>query len=298
MLTVDQISQLKELINTAQTILIFFPSSPKEDVVKAALALRASLANIRGKEVSLLSPQLSKEQGSEEVEIKTELGNKNLQISFPYSEGTVDKVSYDIDEATNRFYLLIQPSKGVKPLDYKQIEYAYTGAEADLVFLLGISDYEKLEHLYEGYENMYESATVVSINTYEANIGDIKIDGSGKTGLSEVLVTFLEELALPLPADSATALLSGLESVTDNFASLTATADTFEMAARLMRAGARRTKRVNAQPSFAKASEGKSGFAQALSQKKSKDVLIKKPKIVSKTPKMGGLDHQPGLGGK
>ncbi|MEN8253128.1 MAG: hypothetical protein ABFQ62_01990 [Patescibacteria group bacterium] len=295
MLNPDQITQLKDLVNSSQTIFVIFPVNPKQDLQMAAKALHLSLSSLPNKNVALLGPD-----NKDLTEAKTEVGNKNLQISFPYSEGMVDKVSYDIDEESNRFYLLIQPSGGTRPLDYKQIEYAYTGAEADLIFLVGVSDFAKLEQLYEGYEGLYEDATVVSLNTYESNIGDVKLNGSGKTGLSEMTVEFLEKLDLNLPIDAATCLLTGLESATDNFASLTATANTFEMAARLMRLGARRSKRTNIQSPISNIQK-KDNFAKALEKKKKENLLIKKPALHKKTKgkkKRGGLDHRPGMGGR
>ena len=246
MLASEQISQLNDLITPAQTIFVIFPANAKLEVQLSAQALYSSLKQLGNKEVNLFTPYSPSDPGSQFPldEVKNELGNKNLQISFPYIEAQVDKVSYDVDEADGRFYLLIQPQKTAKPLDYKQVEYAYTGAEADLIFLVGVNDYEKLEHLYTGYEQLYADATTVSLNTFESNLGDIKLDLSGKTGLSEAMVGLIESLKLNLTGQAATSLLAGIETSTDGLQSLAATADTFEAVAKLMRAGARRTRKA------------------------------------------------------
>ncbi len=303
MLSNDQISQIKELLNNSQSILVVFPKEAKLDIQLAASSLYLSLDGLSQKELTLLcskQPKNNNHAGLEEV--KTELGNKNLQVSFPYNESQVDKVSYDIDEVEGRFYLLVQPQKNAKPLDYKKVEYAYTGAQADLIILVGVNNYESLEQLYIGYEQLYEDSTVIAINNYEPSIGDVKIELSGKTGLSESFVDLLESLELPIAQKAASNLLAGIQETSDNFQSLMATADTFETVAKLMRLGAKRTGRRQEAGGNRSGTEVGS-FGEALGKKpedkrpktgdRGQGKKVEKLKKLGKTSKAGGLDYKP-----
>lgn len=245
MITSDQVTQLKELLTPAHTILVALGSTPTFDQTASAVALALAL-QAQGKEVILAAPTKPKVGDSELVgveQLKTELGHQNLHITFDYTPTSVDKVSYHIDEERQKFYLVIKPQKGAKPLDSSSVNFTYAGAEADLVFLIGVHQFEALEQLYTGYEELYQNAGLVTLHTFEPEIGHIKLNSSGFSGVSEAMGTLLLHLAAEITADVATDLLAGIENSTDSFKSLSTTADTFELVARLMRSGARRLKR-------------------------------------------------------
>lgn len=246
MLTLDQVQQLSELLPNVKTLIIGLSASATYDQVAAATALYLSWVD-QQKEVQLVMPTMPGEQFSQlsGVEaIKDELGNKDLQVSFAYTQEKVDKVSYHIDEEQERFYLIIKPKSGQKPLDTKTVQMEYVGAEADLIVLVGVHDLDQLEHLYTEYTQLYQDTTVVSLNTFESSVGQIKLDASGLSSVSEAVAQLVQSLDLPLSAETATNLLAGIEASTDNLRSVAATADTFETVARLLRSGARRLKRA------------------------------------------------------
>ena len=196
MLDADRVAQLKDLLPNFQSALVVLGPRPTIDQLASALAIFEALQTL-GKEVEIAAPgdlssELADVSGSELVRQK--LGNRNLTISFPYSETAVDKVSYNISEDNRHFYLVIKPRKGERPLEVKEVEFDYTGAEAELIFLVGVHSYESLDHLYSGYEQLYEQATVVTVNTFEPEIGSIKLDVSGYSSMSEGVVRLLQGL--------------------------------------------------------------------------------------------------------
>lgn len=282
MFTSDQLTQLKELTQTAQSILVLCGPNPSLDQVAAANALTDGLQAL-DKQVYLLAPEIKPEMYSvleKQPEFKTELGNKDLTISFAYRPEAIDKVSYHIDEQQQRFYLVIKPQKGQKPLGTDSVDFEYTGAEADLIFLIGVPSFESLGHLYEGYEQLFQTAMTVTINTYEPEIGTIKMSAGDVSGLSELVAQLLISLEMYVDEGNATNLLSAIESKTDRLQSFSTSADTFQLVAELMRRGARR-KRISSatiKPS--------TEFTQALtSSKKTNNQSPKKKK--------GDLSHQP-----
>ncbi len=279
MITPDTIQLLKDHISSAQSVLILFPSDAKFDQVASSMALYLGLDQL-GKQVAAFSPAPVTVEHSSLVgidKVATQIGNKNLQVSFEYEEERVDKVSYHIDEEAKKFHLIIQPKKGQRPLTTDNVEFSYTGAEADLIILIGVRSLDDLEQLYIGYEDLYNSATTISINTYETPFGSVKVNISGSASYSESLAYILQELGAEITSDMATNLLMGIEEATDSFHSLSTTADTFEIVSQLMRAGARRKTRTKAS-----ASQSVNGFAEAFSRVSKPTPIQQKPELLPK----------------
>lgn len=205
----------------------------------ATSALYSGL-QIADKEVKLLGVDEPRQKFSIKKldDLKTEIGHQNLLVSFDYNEEAVDKVSYHIGEETNKFYLTIKPKKGYEPLKSDTVEFSYTGAEADLVILVGVSSLEELEQLYFGYEKLYQDSAVIAINEYQTSFGTVKYDLEESTSYSELVAVLMNETELVIDQESATQLLSGIEQESKGFRSPKTSADTFEVVAKLMRLGA------------------------------------------------------------
>jgi nanoRNase/pAp phosphatase (c-di-AMP/oligoRNAs hydrolase) len=242
MLTDESVQLFKQAVSQAQSILIFVSPQVKYDPAASALALYAGLQGL-GKEVALLSP-ISPNENLDGLSSKDaftqQIGNKNLQISFDYQPEMVDKVSYNIDEATQKFFLIIQPKKGTQPLDPNTIEFTRTGVNADLIITIGVTNLESLDGLYQGNEQLFSDNDVVSIHAFETNYGTVKLNTLGTTGFSEVMAKLLEQLEVAITPEIATNLLAGMERASDHFRSSATTADAFETVARLLRAGGHR----------------------------------------------------------
>ncbi len=131
-------------------------------------------------------------------------------------------------------------------MDQQTVEFSYTGADADIVFLIGVHEFESLEQLYFGYEQLFQTAMTVTFHSFEPQIGTFKLDASGSSSLSESMSLLLQMMAWPLPPDAATNLLQAVEQATDSLQSLATSAETFETVAWLMRNGARRVRRPTA----------------------------------------------------
>ncbi len=289
MISQPQFLQVKEFLDTAQSVLVIINSDSDFDVLAASSALFLSLEQ-SGKEVVYASPDLFSEVNQNLIgvdQIKTEVSNKNLIVSFDYAETAVEKVSYHIGEETNRFYLTVQPQKGQRPLDKNTVDIGYVGAEADLIFMIGVHDYESLEHLYLGNEQLFTDTTVIAINNFEAEVGDIRLNTSESTNMSSAVAEMIRQADLEISGDAATNLLLSLEETTDSFRSLSITPDLLETAAWLMRQGARRVR----QASTPVTKKPKLQVAKA-----KKKIIKPKPKLIPQ--KKGKLDHQPGMMGQ
>lgn len=265
----------KELYDRSETIFIMCPNDALKDQMLSAASLYAVISANSQKNIKLFFPNQSQVERNDIFyawEAKTQLGHENLCISLDYDENAVDQVSYHVDEGVKKFFLTIKPKSGAQPLSEDGVEFSYTGATADMIVLVGVDDLTSLSRLYVGYEQLFNSTALVSINSYETQFGNLKFDIIGTSSFSEFVAQMLVDFDLPIDPDSATNLLAGIKQETKNFESYTTTADTFEMVSKLMRAGARRmpTKTDSAdepQPQFSGSSTSKEAGGIKISDK-------------------------------
>ncbi len=243
MIDQHKISLFKELFSQAESVLIIYAPDALRDHLFAATAIYKTFQQLGNKDVSLLSSEnlFNVEQDIVYLdETKTDIGNRNLCITFQYSPEAVEKITSAVDESAQKLHLTIRPKKGIRPLSKEDVVFSYTGVEADMVILVGVDDLESLDNLYLGYENLYQNTTLVSINSYETSFGNLKLDILGSSCVSEYVAVFLRDLNYTLDSEVATNLLAGIDEETDNLKSYLATADTFEVVSFLLRSGARR----------------------------------------------------------
>jgi len=132
-LTAD-ITKVKELLDRATTVVIATHENPTFDSIGSALTLSIGLASL-GKKVTVVCPdamtvELSSFIGVQKV--AKEIANKNFVISLDYVDGSIDKVSYNIEG--NKFNLVIEPRPGFEGFAEDKVHYTHGGASADLIF--------------------------------------------------------------------------------------------------------------------------------------------------------------------
>lgn len=243
MIDQHKVALFKELLQQAESVLVVYAPDALRDHLFAATALYKSLQQLGTKDVALLSSEdLSKDESDIAYlsETKTEIGRKNLCITLDYTTDAVEKITSAIDENIQKLHITIKPKKGQTPLSKENVSFSYTGADADMVILVGVDDLESLDQIYIGYENLYQSTALVSINSYETSFGNLKLDIQNSSSVSEYVTELLKTLEYQLDQEVATNLLAGIDEETENLESYLATADTFEMVSYLLRSGARR----------------------------------------------------------
>jgi len=235
-------SSLQRELTPVQRILIAVPPNPDLDKIASALSLYLSLKKT-GKTVTVSCPKQMTVEFSQLVgvdQVTDKLDRKSLVISFDYVKDSIEKVSYNVEG--DRFNLVIQPKSGFAPLDTKSVTYNYSGADSELIFVIGAQKLEDLGGLYESEKNFYEKNQVVNIDYHPQNtqFGKMNILNPQASSYSEMVTSILNNLNLPIDQDIATNLLVGLKSATNNFQSPNISADTFEAAAYCLRSGAKR----------------------------------------------------------
>ncbi len=242
MIAQEQIEELKELLQRAQSVLVVLDSKVSFDQQVAGCSLYLALQKL-GKRVELVAAdELNNKTILGTQDLKTSIGNRNLLISFDYDEHAVGKVSYHIDDQDNKFFLTIKPEAGFPSLDPETVKFEKTGSDSELIFLVGVDNLANLKQLYFGYESLYEDVPTIAINNHEMDYASLTLDFSSYSCASEGLYNVISNFEFELDSAIATNLFSAISHSTENFASLTASAYTFEVAAELIKAGARRSR--------------------------------------------------------
>jgi nanoRNase/pAp phosphatase (c-di-AMP/oligoRNAs hydrolase) len=243
MLVNELTGEVKKALENAKSIFIFLPQNANLDATAASLALFLSLKG-SGKNVLIGSPSQMRVEFSRLVgidKITDKVGNRNLILSFDYKEESIEKVSYNVEG--EKFNLVIQPRSGFPPLNQENVKFSYEGIDAQLIFIIGAQKLESLGSLYEKDRQAFTQATVVNIDRSPSNtkFGQINILDSKSGSISELIYSLIKNLSLSVNADTAGNLLRGIEAQTQNFQAPFASVETFETAAELMRAGAKRS---------------------------------------------------------
>ena len=214
------------------------------------LALQAA-----GKQAVLIAPSAPDLQKQPELkpllgieQVTQELGKQNLLVSFPYTPDAVDSVSYAIDEQNSRFVLTIKPKEGRAPLESKAVAMSYAGTALEVVFLVGVHNWEQLGSVYTQESVAFTSAVRVAFHQFIPELAQMAFCPKQHTCLAELVPSVLAEAGLSLTPEVATNLLYGIEQQTDWLSSLRTNAGTFTTAATLLQAGAKRQSRPTLMP--------------------------------------------------
>jgi len=231
---------LKDLLKSANSVLLLIPEAPQIDEAAAALALMLSFKKMDlAAQVGCASKITVKFNRLFSIDkITNKIGQRNLIISFDYIKDSIEKVSYNIKN--DKFNLVVEPKKNAPTLDPSKVEYSRRGAEADLMFILGAKDLTDLGDIYEEEKKAFDKADLVNISCRKKvnYFGKVNLVDKKKSSVSEIVGLMFKQLKFPIDADIATNLLAGIESGSDNFTSAKIQAESFKLAGFLMEQGA------------------------------------------------------------
>jgi nanoRNase/pAp phosphatase (c-di-AMP/oligoRNAs hydrolase) len=238
----NDITKVKELLDTSNDILIVTHEHPTYDSIGSSLALYLGLESL-GKKVSIVCPDSMTVEFSSFVSVNKfaqDLSRKNFIISLDYEDGSIEKVSYNIE--ANKFNLVIEPRTGHEGFSQDKVHYANGGTPADLIFTVDTIHLGGLKKVYESNKELFESKTVVNIDRHPNNAmyAKMNIVDPQSSSTAEVVSQFLSGIGVRLTADIATNVLNAVYGATDGFQSLHVSATAFELAAACLKAGGKR----------------------------------------------------------
>ncbi len=241
-------AHVKDLLVKASEILIVTHEKPTFDSLGSSLALYLGLTGL-GKRVTVACPDPVTVELSSFVaanKVATSLAKKNFIISLDYVDGSIEKVSYNIEG--NKFNLVIEPRPGFESFSQDKVRYAYAGVSADAILVVDTIHLGGLGKLYEENKELFATKPVVNIDWHPNNshFGKLNIVDHRAGTTAELIGEFLAGVGAPLTADIATNILNALYAGTDSFQSLSVTSRSFELAAACIKAGGKRFVRQTA----------------------------------------------------
>jgi len=243
-------SRINQAVNQKISGAITLPANPSIDATASATALYLSLLKL-GKNISLsCSTKVDYDlTGVDKIQKNLSASGDSLMISFPYTDGSIDKIDYRIEGES--FNLIITPRNGFPKLDPSKVSYSYTGGKLDFIFVLDSPTLTSLGELYQNNQNQFQGLEIINIDRHltNANFGTINYVNKTASSLSEMVFLLIKNLGVELDKDIATNLYAGLASATNNFSSYSVNAQTFETAAALLKMGA--IKKIIKKPSEA-----------------------------------------------
>ena len=243
--------QIREQIAKTSQIGIVVGKNPSLDHMAAALSLYLSLTHL-GKQAAIASPtdpivEISNLVGIDKVKKTLGSSTGDLIVSFPYREGEIEKVSYNLTDGL----LNIVVKAGEKGLNFqeKDIMFKRSAKGFQTLFFIGISKLADVESIITP-DQMKESAVInIDTNMDNEKYGNIVAVSPTASSLSEQIADLLTLIdPAILDVDIAQNLLSGISFATNDFQDSKTSAIAFEMAGILMRKGASRPKREESKP--------------------------------------------------
>lgn len=255
----NNLKKVSELVSRFNSGIIALQNNPSADGVAAGTALYLALSKM-GKHMSIVcssKPQFEL-TGTDKVQQNFAASGNHLVISFPYTEGAIDKVDYNI--AGNTFNLILVPTGETNKIDPKDVKFSYTGGKIDFIITVDVPNLNSLGPLYTENQNEFQGKNIINIDRHliNNNFGTVNIVNKSISSTSEIVYQIVKELGVQIDKDIATNLYTGLLAATNNFTSYSVNQNTFEASAELMKYGA--VKKPIPQPKAPNAFGGAPGF--------------------------------------
>ncbi|MCA9372124.1 hypothetical protein KC726_04460 [Candidatus Woesebacteria bacterium] len=252
-----ELQQAKALITKHSSGVIVLPAKPSQDAIAAGTALYMAL-NKYGKNVSISAASAPQSDfvGTDKINTSLSTGGDNLVVSFPYEEGAIDRIDYNIENGM--FNLVIAPREGHPKLNTNQVQYSYTGGSIDFIITIDAPNLNSLGPLYQKNQNSFHGRNIINIDRHiiNASYGSVNIVQKTASSTSELVSKLIQVLGIALDKDMATNLYNGIAVATNNFTSYSVNADTFQVISELMRAGAVKKSMSNAAGARGRANSG------------------------------------------
>ncbi len=231
--------KVKELIEKANDIVIVTHEHPTADSIGSSLAIYLGLTGM-GKRVSIACPDAMTVSLSNFIgvnKLTTDFGKKNFVISLDYVDGSIEKVSYNIEG--DKFHLVIEPRPSHE-FDESKVHYSHEGTMADLIIVVDTIHLGGLKNLYENQKDVFATKPIVNIDRHpnNSNFGQINVVDPKASSTAELMAQLMSGMGMTLSVDIANNLLNALYIATNNFTNAGMSVSAFEVAAVCAKAGA------------------------------------------------------------
>lgn len=246
----SQITELKNLLPTAKSILIAIPANADIDRLAGALSLFLTLEAL-GKQVAIVSDDAVKVAqshlfGVDHIQSNlppTDGGNLTITLEgVAASDGTVpalEKLDWFAENSNLNLVFHVIPGQTFQPA---KIVPKYQGSGFNLIFVVGAVNLNALGNIYNANQQAFSGTHIVNIDIQSANtsFGQTNVLDPNTSSVSEVMTNLITDLGFNLDADSASNLLAGIFESTANLTNEKTTAETYMAVANCLRVGGRK----------------------------------------------------------
>lgn len=228
-----------EALQKGLTGIIVLPQNPTADAIAAGTALYLSLLKL-GKSVNLICSTEVKSDlaGADKFQSNLSVGGDNLVVSFPYTDGSIDKIDYNIQGQF--FNLTVTPRPGFPKLNPNQVTFSYAGGSFDFIIAIDLPNLNTIGQVYTENQAQFQGKTIINIDRHLTNgfYGTVNFVNKTSSSTSELVFKIIQALQVEMDKDIATNLYAGVSTATNNFTAYSVNAETFEAVAQLLKAGA------------------------------------------------------------
>ncbi len=233
------VARIVEILVKNHSGVIIIPENPNFDALAAATGLYLTLLKM-GKAVTLSCSSTVEADlaAADKIQNNLSVNGNDLVISFPYSEGSIDKIDYNIQG--ENFNLIITPREGFPKLDKSKIKYSYTGGSFDFIITIDSPSLSSLGQIYQENQKQFQGKDIINIDRHLTNsqYGTVNFVDKTISSVSELVFEIIQNLDVEVDHNIATNLYIGIATSTNNFSSYSVNANTFETLADLLRLGA------------------------------------------------------------
>jgi hypothetical protein len=229
--------QVIERLKQATNVLVTVSSNPSVDQLAACIGFTLIL-NKNGKHATaVFSGQVPSTIEFLQPEKTIEKNTDSLRdFIIALDKSKADKLRYKVEDKVVKIFITpYQTSISEKDLEFSQGDF-----NVDVVLALGVHQQSDLDQAITSHGRILHDATVISINRDpNGNLGSINWEDTKASSLSELVAILSSEIDPNIfDSQNATALLTGIVSETNRFSNDRTSAQTMNISARLMTAGA------------------------------------------------------------
>lgn len=238
--TVDATAVMSEVLNKlneAHNVLVALSANPNVDEMCAAIGLSMALDRAGKRATAIYSGATPNALEFLRPEEKFDATADILQdFVIALSKDKADHLRYKLDGDFVKIFITPYKTK----LDAEDLEFSYGDYNIDLVLALDVANGTDLDAALREHGRIMHDAVIVNMTTGNpGKFGDIQWSDKRASSVSEMAARLLYELGGNIVEnEEATALLTGIIAATNRFSKANTTADTMEVASKLMMSGA------------------------------------------------------------
>ena len=230
-------NEVANKVAEAHNILVALSSDPTVDEMCAAIGLSLALDRVGKRATAIYSGNTPNALEFLRPQDTFDTSADTLQdFVIALSKDKADHLRYKLDGDYVKIY--ITPYKA--RISEEDLEFSYGDYNIDLVLALNVSNGADLDSALREHGRIMHDATIINVTTGNpGKFGDIQWSDKSASSLCEMAARLLLEVdKTAIDKEEATAFLTGIVAATNRFSKPNTTAETMDVASKLMVAGA------------------------------------------------------------